>query len=174
MTEGQELAVRVVEVGLGLPIVAWLFGSSVLGRLTNLDRTELFAASFGVSLAFLAVAQFLGFLLITPQPGVSVAAPADAERLPQFFGLLLNPPQSYYAAGVIGFMLATALLCQLTDSTKKARDWLPPFPLAVLFFLAYLNLFCLQALLPAYRGSYWFSTGGCTTTRRSSSSTRTR
>ena len=130
MTEGQELAVRVVVVGLGFPIVAWLFGASILGRLTNLDRVERFAASFGVSIAFLGAAQFLGFLLTAPQP--------------------------YYATGVIVFMLALALLCQLTDSTKKLRDWLPPWPLAVLFFLAYLNLFCLQALLPAYRGSDWY------------------
>jgi hypothetical protein len=131
MTEGQVLAVRVVIVGLGLPIVTWLFGSSILGRLTNLDRTERFAASFGVSIAFLAVAQFLGFLLHAPQP--------------------------YFAAIVIVFMLALALLCQVTDPTKKKTvDWLPPWPLAVLFFLGYLNLFCIQALLPAYRGSYWY------------------
>jgi hypothetical protein len=131
MTEGQALAIRVVVVGLGLPIIAWVFGSSILGRLTNFDSVERFASSFGVSIAFLAVAQFLGFLLSAPQP--------------------------YYAAGVIVFMLALALLCQATDPTKKKTlDWLPPWPLALLFFLGYLHLFCIQALLPAYRGSYWY------------------
>ncbi len=130
MTEGQALAVRVVVVGLGFPILAWLFGASILGRLTNLDRTERFAASFGVSIAFLAGEQFFGFLLHAPQP--------------------------YYAVVVIGFMLALALLCRLTDTPKKTEDWLPPWPLAALFLLGYLNLFCIQALLPAYRGSYWY------------------
>jgi 4-amino-4-deoxy-L-arabinose transferase-like glycosyltransferase len=130
MTEGQVLAVRVIVVGLGVPIVAWLFGSSILGRLTNFDRSERFAASFGVSIGFIAVAQFLGFLL--------------------------NAPQPYYSAGVIFFMLALALLCQVTVPTKKTLDWLPPWPLALLFFLGYLHLFCIQALLPAYRGSYWY------------------
>jgi hypothetical protein len=61
-------AVEAVGIAIGFPLVAHLFGASVLGRAADLDDDERFAAGWGVSFAFLAFGQFIGFALQLP-PG---------------------------------------------------------------------------------------------------------
>jgi hypothetical protein len=130
MTDGLALAARVAGVAVGFPLLTWAFGSAVVGRFTRLDREERFAASFGVGIAAAALYAFVGFVLHAPQPLFNLAA--------------------------VAAMLGTALLCRLTTEKRPEEDTPPLWPLATLFLLAYLHLVCIQALLPAYRGSYWF------------------
>ncbi|HKI36176.1 MAG TPA: glycosyltransferase family 39 protein [Gemmataceae bacterium] len=129
MSDGLVLAVRIASVAVGFPLLAWVFGSAVLGRFTRLDREERFAASFGVGFA--------------------------AEGLCAFLAFVLHAPQPFFNAGAVLLMLGTALLCHLT-TPRRAAEGPSPWPLAAVFVLAYLHLVCLQALLPAYRGSYWY------------------
>jgi hypothetical protein len=130
MTEGLALALRIAGVVIGFPLVSWLFGSALLGRFTRLDREERFVTSFGVGFAAAALCAFVGFVLRAPQPWFNLAA--------------------------VGVMLAIAVACRLTTPRRPEEAAPPLWPLAALFLLAYLHLVCIQALLPAYRGSYWF------------------
>jgi hypothetical protein len=130
MDEGQLLAARIGGVAVGFPLLAWVFGSAVLGRFTRLDREERFAASFGLGFAAVALCAFLVFVLHAPQP--------------------------YFNLGAGALMLGTALWCRLTTEDRPADGAPFPWPLAAVFALAYVHLLCLQALLPAYRGGYWF------------------
>jgi hypothetical protein len=127
MTDGLVLAARIAGVVVGFPLLSWAFGSAVLGRLTRLDREERLAAGFGVGFAAQGLVAFLAFVLHAPQP--------------------------YFNLGAVTLMLGTALLCRLTSARRPAEASLRP--LAALFALAYLHLVCIQAILPAYRGSYW-------------------
>jgi hypothetical protein len=130
MTDEMALAARITGVVVGFPLATWAFGSAVVGRFTLLDREERFAASFGVGITAAALCAFVAFVLHAPQP--------------------------YFNLGAVALMLVTALWCRLTTE-KRPEDGAPPlWPLATVFLLAYLHLVCIQALLPAYRGSYWF------------------
>jgi Dolichyl-phosphate-mannose-protein mannosyltransferase len=122
--------VRFVGVTVGFPLVTWAFGTAVLGRFTRLDREERFAASFGVGFSAQALCAFVAFVLHAPQP---------------FFNL-----------GAVALMLGTALWCRLTTQIRREDGASPLWPLAAVFILAYLHLVCIQSLLPAYRGSYWY------------------
>ncbi len=130
MSDGLMLAARVAGVAVGFPLLAWAFGSAVLGRFTRLDREERFAASFGVGFAAVALCAFVAFALHAPQPVFNV--------------------------GAVVLLLGAALWCRLTTPPRPAEDARPVWALAAVFGLAYLHLVCIQALLPAYRGSYWF------------------
>jgi hypothetical protein len=130
MTDGLALAARVAGVAIGFPLATWAFGTAVVGRFTCLDREERFAASFGVGIAAAAFCSFAAFVLHAPQPAFNL--------------------------GAVSLMLGAALWCRLTTK-KQPEDSAPPlWPLATVFLLAYLHLVCIQELLPAYRGSYWF------------------
>jgi hypothetical protein len=130
MTDGMALALRIAGVAVGFPLVTWAFGSAVVGRFTRLDREERFAASFGVGIAAAALCAFIAFVLHAPQPLFNLAA--------------------------VALMLGFALWCRLTTEKRADDGAAPLWPLAAVFVLAYLHLVCIQALLPAYRGSYWF------------------
>jgi 4-amino-4-deoxy-L-arabinose transferase-like glycosyltransferase len=130
MSDGLALAARVVGIAVGFPLLAWAFGSAVLARFTRLDREERFAAGFGLGFAAVAVCAFLAFVLHAPQP--------------------------YFNLGAVAVMLGTALLCRLTTATRPAENGPSLWPLAAVFALAYLHLVSIQALLPVYRGSYWY------------------
>jgi hypothetical protein len=129
MSDGLVLGLRLVSVAVAFPLLAWVFGSAVLRRFTRLDREERFAASFGVGFAALALCAFVAFVLHAPQPHFNIA--------------------------VAALMLGTALWCHLTAERRRG-DTLAVWPLAAVFALAYLHLVCIQATLPAYRGSYWY------------------
>jgi hypothetical protein len=130
MDERLLLAVRVAGVAIGFPLLAWIFGSAVLGRFTRFDREERFVAAFGIGFAVLGLCAFLAFVLHAPQP--------------------------YFNLGAVVLMLGTALLCRLTAQKPPIEEGGFPWLLAAGFALAYLHLVCIQALLPAYRGSYWY------------------
>jgi hypothetical protein len=130
MGEGLVPLLRLVGVTLGFPLVAWFFGWSVLGRLTRLDAEERFAASWGVGFAFLALGQFLAFLLRAPQP--------------------------WFNLSTLGLMLLTALLCRGRKEPQAAAASPCLWLLVACSALGYLHLVCIQALLPVYRGSAWY------------------
>src|SRR5207247_429606 len=60
-------------VAVAFPVLCFLFGWSLLGRFARLDSEERFAASWGVSFAVLALAQFLAFLGNLAGPWIQVA-----------------------------------------------------------------------------------------------------
>jgi hypothetical protein len=120
------LAARMVVIAAGFPLVAYLFGSSVLRRVTDLDDEERFAGSWGVSIAFLGFGQFVGFAL--------------------------HVPPAMCALGLLTFMLLVTFFYRPrfdgNPSTKTGQ-------LKLAFTLVYLHLVCIQALLPNYRGGNW-------------------
>ncbi|HEX5271409.1 MAG TPA: glycosyltransferase family 39 protein, partial [Gemmataceae bacterium] len=130
MTDGWVLALQIAGVVIGFPLLAWAFGSAVVARFTRLDREERFAAGFGVGFALAALCAFVAFVLHAPQP--------------------------YFNLGAVALMLGFTLWCRLTTERRPEGGAAPVWPLAALFFLAYLHLVCLQGLLPAYWGSYWY------------------
>jgi hypothetical protein len=130
MTDGLALALRIAGVVVGFPLGTWAFGSAVVSRFTRLDREERFAASFGVGIAAAALCAFVSFVVHAPQPLFNLAA--------------------------VALMLGVALWCRLTMEKRADDGAAPLWPLATVFVLAYLHLVCIQGLLPAYRGSYWF------------------
>ncbi len=71
-------SLRLASVALGFPLFAGLFGWSVLGRVTALDREERFAASWGVGFAFLAACRFLAFAFHVPTTTFALATLALA------------------------------------------------------------------------------------------------
>jgi hypothetical protein len=130
MHEGSLLAARFGGVAIGFPLLTWAIGAAFLGRFTRLDRAERFAASFGLGFAAVALCAFLALVLHAPQP--------------------------YFNLGAVGLLLAVALLCRLTKPKSPADIGPSVRPLAIGLALAYLHLVCIQALLPAYRGSNWY------------------
>src|SRR5262249_21651384 len=130
MGEGLVPLLRLVGVTLGFPLVACLFGWSVLGRLTPLDAEEPFAASWGVGFAILALGQFLAFLLRAPQP--------------------------WFNLSTLGLMLLIALLCRGRKEPQAAAAAPGLWLLVACSALGYLHLVCIQALLPVYRGIAWY------------------
>jgi hypothetical protein len=130
MSDALALTLRLGGVGIGFPLLAWVFGSALLGRFTRLDREERFVAGFGVGFAAVALCAFVAFVLHAPQP--------------------------YFNLGAVALMLGTALLCRMTTHRFLTEYKDPLWPMAAVFALAYLHLVCIQALLPAYRGSYWY------------------
>jgi hypothetical protein len=115
---------------LGFPLLAGLFGWSVLGRFTHLDKSERFAASWGLSFGFLAGCQFLSFVFHANQTILSVCI-------------------------CLGMLVIVALFHPLRGRKAESTD--PDFHFLVLACgLAYLHLVCIQALLPDYRGSHWY------------------
>jgi hypothetical protein len=126
MSAGWELDARLAGVALAFPLVAFAFGWSVLGRFTDLDREERFAACWGVSFAVLAAQQVLAFVL--------------------------HADQALFGVMTIALMLLAAALCRLGRHREPAVPW----TLAGVWVLAYLHLLCIQALLPDYRGSAWY------------------
>jgi hypothetical protein len=129
MNDGLVLAARIVGVAVAFPLLSWAFGAAVLRRFTRLDAEERFAGSFGVGFAAQALCAFAAFVLHAPQPLFNLAAAA--------------------------VMLGAALLCRLAAPPRPAGERFP-WPMAAVFALGYLHLVCVQALLPAYRGSYWY------------------
>ncbi len=121
--------IQLTGVVVGFPLLAWLFGWSVLGRFTRLDREERFAASWGVSFAFLALMQFVAFATQTP-PFVS-----------QVVTLLV--------------LVGVSLLCRVSTD-ERTDDGPTVAPLLLGFGLVYLNLVLVTALLPCFRGSMWY------------------
>src|SRR5262249_5554069 len=123
MGEGLVPLLRLVGVTLGFPLVACLFGWSVLGRLTRLDAEERFAASWGVGFAILALGQFLAFLLRAPQP--------------------------WFNLSTLGLMLLIALLCRGRKEPQAAAAAPGLWLLVACSPPAYLPLVSLPPLLPA-------------------------
>jgi hypothetical protein len=62
------LFVRIAAVAVAFPLVSFSFGWAVVGRARGLDPAERFTAAWGAGYAFLAAAQFLGFVIRAPQP----------------------------------------------------------------------------------------------------------
>jgi hypothetical protein len=143
------LFLYVIGIVLDFPLIAFLFGWSVLGRFTDLDREERFTACWGVSFAALAAGQFLAFLLL--RPGVIQLEGGESWlALFVYYGR-----ESFFGVTALVLMLLVAALC------RKRRP--KPEPASLGFgmlaagcALAYLHLVCIQALLPDYRGSYWY------------------
>jgi hypothetical protein len=129
MTEDLGQFVRAAGIVFGFPAVSFTFGWSVLGRFTQLDREERFAVSWGVSFAALASSQLLAFL-----------TGADAARI-NLGGLVL--------------MLVVAALCRLAGHPRAADSPSAWWPLGALWLLGYLQLVCIQAVLPNYMGAGW-------------------
>ena len=121
--------IQLTGVVVGFPLLAWLFGWSVLGRFTRLDREERFAASWGISFAFLALMQFVAFATETP------------PFVPQVVTLLV--------------LVGVSLLCRVSTE-ERADDGPTVAPLLLGFGLVYLNLVLVTALLPCFRGSMWY------------------
>src|SRR5437016_3224186 len=93
MTADVLLWLRIVGVVLLFPLTCFVFGYSVLGRLTRLERAERFAACWGLSFAVLALGQFLAF--VTQQP------------------------QVWFNTGTLLLMGVVALLCWRTTPASK-------------------------------------------------------
>jgi hypothetical protein len=131
MGDGVLLWLTVAGVVVAFPVVAWLFGWSVLGWLPFFDREERFVAAGGVGFAFLAGARFLGFVL-----------QADA---------------SSWAHWTVLAMIVIAILARARHVSRHSTDSdSPPWTFAGLFALAYLELVCVQGAFPDYRGSRWY------------------
>jgi hypothetical protein len=131
MGEGWVAASRFAAVALGLPLVTFAFGWSVLGLLTRLPRTERFAASWGVGAAFLAAAEFAAF-----------AAGADQVR---------------FNLATLVFMLAVVVLARFRGRHPGEVEPADDFrAVVVLWGLGYAELACTQVLLPNYMGSLWY------------------
>jgi 4-amino-4-deoxy-L-arabinose transferase-like glycosyltransferase len=121
------LFARIAAAVVGFPLLPFLFGWSVLGRVAGLDRTERFTAAWAVGYAFLAAVEFLAFLTRAPQP--------------------------WFHLGVLVLMLAaTAFLWRRPQALATAEFW----PLAGGWALSYGHLLLVQALLPHYVGSDWW------------------
>jgi hypothetical protein len=128
MGDGALLWLTVAGVVVAFPLVAWLFGWSVLGWLRFLDREERFVAAGGVAFAFLAGARFLGFALHTD---------------PRWWTELT-------VAAMLPLVAVGVFLRR--DRTADAVPW----AFAGLLALAYLQLVCVQGAFPNYRGSHWY------------------
>jgi hypothetical protein len=126
MSEQTQLWLTVAGVVVAFPLVAWLFGWSVLGCLSFLDREERFAAAGAVGFAFLGGSYFLGFALH-----------AD--------------PRSWII-GTVGVMLLVAVLCRFL---RRPAVGAAPWTFAGFFALAYLELVCIQGAFDNYRGGGW-------------------
>src|SRR5205809_7864670 len=111
-------------VVLGFPVLSWAFGDAVLRRLTHLDRTERFAASWGVAFAVYAASAFLAFVTRSPQTTFNLVT--------------------------VLFMLAVAAAGRLRGWQADAREKRRLGSLVVLWALGYAHLVCIQALLPNY------------------------
>jgi hypothetical protein len=131
MGDGTLLWLTVAGVVVAFPVIAWLFGWSVLGWLSFLDREERFVAAGGVGFAFLAGFRFLGFAL-----------QADA---------------SSWAHWTVLVMIVIAIATRARHVSRHSTDSdSPPWTLAGLLALAYLELVCVQGAFPDYRGSRWY------------------
>lgn len=132
-----EGALRVAAVVLGVPLVIGLFGRAVLGWLGRgwLDGEERFVASWGVGITFLGLGQLVAFVLRE-----TFAAPV-----------------SYHWSGlaVVGLMLGVGALGLAFGRRGGAPDGPGLRWLVGLTALGYVQLLCLQALLPCYVGSEW-------------------
>ncbi len=123
-------AMRLTAVVVGFPLIAWLFGSSVLRRFVELDEEERFTTSFGVTFAFLGAAKFVTFALNIPPTGANLGTAA------------------LLAAGIIA--------CRPPWGKGRAQEADGAGKLAAGLALAYLSLVGACALLPLFRGSDWF------------------
>jgi hypothetical protein len=122
-------ALSLVVALLGVPLLTFAFGWSILERFTSLDDEERFAASWGVGFAFLGFAEFLAFL-----SGV---------------------PQDLFNCGAAAAMVAGVVLCRShrrTSDPKSAEFWM----LVGVSLLGYAHLLCIQMLLPQYVGGDWW------------------
>jgi hypothetical protein len=163
------LIARLAGVALGFPLLAFAFGWSVLGRFTDLDREERFAASWGVSFAVLALARFLAFVL---HADPVLAGVVTVLLMLLAAALLYHPVRGvwFVVPPVGGLRVPGPPTGGTTNQTASSGPWisrggwggnavaadLSVWPLAALWALAYLHLLCIQALLPNYRGSDWY------------------
>jgi hypothetical protein len=132
MGEGWVSAARFAAVALGLPLLTFAFGWSVLGLLLRLPPVGRFAASWGVGAAFLAASEFVAF-----------ATGADQVR---------------FNLAAVAFMCAVVVLGRLRDRPGQAcTEPAAEFRTVVLLWaLGYAELVCTQVLLPNYVGSHWY------------------
>ena len=132
-------------IALGFPLLAGCFGWAVLGRFARLDRAEQFAASWGVSFAFVAICQFASFALHANQLAFNLIALAFMVLVAAIGFRRLNEIHER-AAQASGRQCSHLL-------ALRARE----FQLLVLGCgLAYFHLLFIQAILPNYRGSSWY------------------
>jgi hypothetical protein len=129
MDGGAIFAIKAVGIAAGFPLIAAVFGSAVLSRVTDLDDEERFVAGFGVSFAFLGFAQFCGFALHLP-PGLC-------------------------ALGLLLLMLLVICIRRPGRSLSSRNSAIKAWPLRLAFGIIYAHLVCIQAILPNYRGGNW-------------------
>jgi hypothetical protein len=151
-------------IALGFPLLAGCFGSAVMGRLTLLDRAERFAASWGVSFAFVGFCQFASFALHANQLAFGLVALGFVLGLVAATYLLsthrASSRRTALPSGLDGSgepssdsSVSAKLIIGQVDPQSADGD----FRFLVLACgLAYLHLLCIQALLPNYRGSSWY------------------
>jgi hypothetical protein len=118
------LFARIAAVTVGFPLLSFLCGWAVVGRLPGLDRAQRFTVAWGAGYAILAASQFLAFITHAPQPwfqvGVLVAALAACFSVGRFF----KPSFSEFWP-LVGWALAYAhLLCiQALLPLYVGSDW---------------------------------------------------
>jgi hypothetical protein len=150
MSDELSLLLYMLGIALGFPLLAGLFGWSVLGRFTDLDREERFAACWGVGFAVLAARQFLSFVLLRPEP---VQTGGGESWVTTFF---YYGRESLFGLTTLLLMLLVAALCWRRRGTEP-EPAAPGFRLLLAgCALAYLHLVCIQSLLPDYRGGTWY------------------
>src|SRR5437773_9638068 len=114
--------VLMAAVVLGFPVLSWAFGDAVLRKLTCLDRTQRFAASWGVAFAVYAASAFLAFVT--------------------------GSAQTTFNLVTVLFMLGVAVAGRLRGWQADAQEKRGFRSVVVLWALGYAHLVCIQALLP--------------------------
>jgi hypothetical protein len=148
------LCLQLAGILVGFPLVVFVFGWAVLGRLTDLDAEERFAASWGVGFAFLALFQFGAFIVQVPDPHVRLPPREHWTGDLVWEGAHHEPPAPSHLGGV-GLMVGIAAVFLILPSRRSEPR---PFPwaLAAGCLLFFLHLAFVQGLLDNYRGSYWY------------------
>jgi len=129
MNDGLPL-LQTAGIALGFPVAAFVFGWSLLRHVRDLDAEERFAASWGVSFAFLAFTEFLAFL---------TGAGQTAFHLGTLVVMAL--------VAAAGFLRKNEGICTTSPDFRR---------MVGLCALGYVHLVCIQMLLPIYVGGNWF------------------